>query len=98
MKRALERRLPLVLDGDGLFLVTRLPEILLGDASAKRRVVMTPNVNEFRRLQDALGMVEPGAHLHSACPLDDSCLCLVQRPETWMPPQRRWHPCRARLG
>ncbi len=65
MRAALERRLPLVLDGDGLFLVTRAPELLRHGADA--RVVITPNVNEYRRLRDALGIAAPGARTRSAC-------------------------------
>lgn len=64
---ALERGIPLVLDGDGLFIVTRKPALLQrrsahGSSDAPERVVLTPNVNEFRRLRDALGMT-PGASL-----------------------------------
>jgi ATP-dependent NAD(P)H-hydrate dehydratase len=58
VRTALERGLPLVLDGDGLFLVQRNPSLLQRRSAdgAAARVVLTPNVNEFRRLRDALGI------------------------------------------
>ena len=53
-----------MLDGDGLFLVTRSPQLLqragdAGGAAAPARVVLTPNVNELKRLRDALGVPAP---------------------------------------
>ena len=54
LKAAVERKLPLVIDGDGLWLVTRRPSLLAGlDA---QRVILTPNVNEFARLSTAMGI------------------------------------------
>jgi ATP-dependent NAD(P)H-hydrate dehydratase len=50
MVRKLE--MPLVVDADGLFLVQNRPEIVHGYASA----VLTPNVMEFKRLCDAVGL------------------------------------------
>jgi hypothetical protein len=75
VRAALQRSLPLVLDGDGLFLVQRDPTLLQGaDAT---RVVLTPNVNEFRRLRDVLDVGTPGAP-----PLDARrivCVCVLTR-------------------
>ena len=52
VSEAVARRLPLVIDGDGLFLVCRRPGLISRrDAS---RVVLTPNVNEFSRLWAAV--------------------------------------------
>jgi len=45
-----KRKMPLVLDADGLFLVQNHPEVIKGYASA----VLTPNVMEFKRLCDAV--------------------------------------------
>ena len=61
MRTALERSLPVVLDGDGLYLVQRCPALLQDAGSAATRVVLTPNVNEFRRLRDVLKIGAPGA-------------------------------------
>ena len=47
-----EKKMPLVLDADGLFLVQNHPEIINGYASA----VLTPNVMEFKRLCDAMNL------------------------------------------
>ena len=69
MCAALERGLPLVLDGDGLFLVTRNPS-LLQSRGAAARVVLTPNVNEFRRLRDALCIAAPAAGADDAAVLN----------------------------
>ncbi|KAL6762573.1 Ribokinase-like protein [Haematococcus lacustris] len=44
--------LPLVLDGDGLLLAARAPEVVRGYSTC----VMTPNLNEFRRLSVTLGV------------------------------------------
>ena len=43
--------LPLVVDADGLHLVTRQPDLI----AAYQAAVLTPNVNELRRLATALG-------------------------------------------
>ena len=51
----------MVLDGDGLYLVQRRPRLLQDVGSAATRVVLTPNVNEFRRLRDVLKVGTPGA-------------------------------------
>ena len=47
-----KRQMPLVVDADGLFLVQNRPEIVHGYASA----VLTPNVMEFKRLCDKMGV------------------------------------------
>lgn len=47
---------PLIIDGDGLFLLSRAPELVRGC----RRAVLTLNAMEFKRLWDAV-MVPPGA-------------------------------------
>lgn len=47
-----QRNLPLVVDADGLWLVTQRPDIVHGYAKA----VLTPNVVEFARLRERLGV------------------------------------------
>jgi len=49
---AREAQLPLVLDGDALFLVAREPELVQGYTQC----VLTPNLNEFRRLASTMGV------------------------------------------
>lgn len=44
------RKIPLIMDADSLFLVSRNPDIIKGYSSA----ILTPNVVEFKRLADAL--------------------------------------------
>ena len=56
--RAREARLPLVLDGDALFLVAREPQLVQGYASC----LLTPNLNEFRRLASTMGVGLHGAN------------------------------------
>ncbi|KAL7105158.1 hypothetical protein ACP275_07G027600 [Erythranthe tilingii] len=46
MKRAKRSNVPMVIDGDGLFLVTNSLDLISGYALA----VLTPNVNEYKRL------------------------------------------------
>ena len=46
------RKMPLVVDADGLFLVQNRPEVVHGYASA----VLTPNIMEFKRLCDKMGV------------------------------------------
>ncbi|CDO99004.1 unnamed protein product [Coffea canephora] len=46
MKRARESNVPMVIDGDGLFLVSNSPDLVRGYPLA----VLTPNVNEYKRL------------------------------------------------
>ncbi|GLI62880.1 hypothetical protein VaNZ11_005639 [Volvox africanus] len=50
--RAKAAKMPLVLDGDGLFLVAREPELVVGYTNC----VLTPNLNEFRRLASTMGV------------------------------------------
>nr|ADI46920.1 MTM0417 [Volvox carteri f. nagariensis] len=50
--RAKAAKMPLVLDGDGLFLVAREPELVAGYTNC----VLTPNLNEFRRLASTMGV------------------------------------------
>ena len=47
-----KRGMPLVIDADGLWLVQNHPEVVHGYASA----VLTPNVMEFRKLCDRMGV------------------------------------------
>src|SRR5271169_6156297 len=47
-----KRGMPLVVDADGLWLVQNQPEIVHGYTSA----VLTPNVMEFKRLCDRMGV------------------------------------------
>jgi len=47
-----KRQMPLVVDADGLFLVQNRPELVHGYVSA----VLTPNVVEFKRLCDRMGV------------------------------------------
>eukprot|EP00899_Mesostigma_viride_P022409 jgi/Mesvir1/3352/Mv06740-RA.1 len=49
LQRAREAGLPLVIDADGLSLVAKDPTLVAG----YRNCVLTPNVNEFKRLLDA---------------------------------------------
>ncbi|MEW5297269.1 MAG: hypothetical protein WDW36_000490 [Sanguina aurantia] len=52
IQRARAAGLPLVLDGDGLFLVAREPALVEGYSQC----ILTPNLNEFRRLCMTLGV------------------------------------------
>jgi ATP-dependent NAD(P)H-hydrate dehydratase len=52
IKEVRKRKMPLVVDADGLFLVQNQPDIVKGYASA----VLTPNVMEFKRLCDKMGV------------------------------------------
>jgi ATP-dependent NAD(P)H-hydrate dehydratase len=52
IKEVRKRKLPLVVDADGLFLVQNQPDVVKGYASA----VLTPNVMEFKRLCDKMGV------------------------------------------
>ncbi|KAJ6445821.1 GTP-binding nuclear protein [Purpureocillium lavendulum] len=53
---AREREMPVVLDADALLVVQQNPGLVKGYAGA----VLTPNVVEFKRLWDSLGLDEPG--------------------------------------
>jgi ATP-dependent NAD(P)H-hydrate dehydratase len=50
IRRAVELELPLVVDGDGLWLVAQRPDLIRNHS----KVVLTPNVVEFRRIADAV--------------------------------------------
>lgn len=52
MRAAAARKLPVVIDADGLWVVNRDPDLVRGNP----RAVLTPNVVEFQRLADALGI------------------------------------------
>lgn len=52
ISKAREEKLPLVIDGDGLFLITNSPELIRDYPHA----ILTPNVNEYKRL--AVGLKE----------------------------------------
>lgn len=85
IQAARERGLPLVIDGDGLFLLKDRPELVRG----YDRAVLTPNVVEFKRLWEAVlpdanmdACEEPGRRLAeayaAACGAQrgsHSCLC-----------------------
>lgn len=54
-----EGKIPLVIDADGLFLVTQDSEVKeMLKSYPKGRVILTPNVVEFKRLCDAIGKKE----------------------------------------
>ncbi|KAL4965629.1 ATP-dependent (S)-NAD(P)H-hydrate dehydratase [Aspergillus stella-maris] len=55
MKEARSRSIPFVLDADGLLLVTEDPELVKG----YKNCILTPNVNEFSRLAQALKIDVP---------------------------------------
>ncbi|KAJ3170921.1 hypothetical protein HDU87_008623 [Geranomyces variabilis] len=50
IKKARENKIPLVIDADGLFLIQSNPDLIKGYPLA----ILTPNVNEFKRLCEAL--------------------------------------------
>lgn len=52
IKEVRKRKMPLVVDADGLFLVQNRPDVVHGYASA----VLTPNVMEFKRLCEKMGV------------------------------------------
>ena len=51
---ALEIKKPLVLDGDGLWVLTQYPEIFSGIDFKSQNVILTPNQMEFTRLWNRL--------------------------------------------
>ncbi|PLB34968.1 ATP-dependent (S)-NAD(P)H-hydrate dehydratase [Aspergillus candidus] len=65
MKEARSRSIPFVLDADGLLLVSEDPNLVLG----YKECILTPNVNEFSRLAQALGidMPTPAPNATDAC-------------------------------
>ncbi|KAG5361286.1 ATP-dependent (S)-NAD(P)H-hydrate dehydratase [Yarrowia sp. C11] len=56
IEAAKEKNLHIVIDADGLFLVQNNPDVIKG----YKRAVLTPNVMEFKRLQDSLGLKPQG--------------------------------------
>ncbi|XP_050417188.1 ATP-dependent (S)-NAD(P)H-hydrate dehydratase isoform X4 [Patella vulgata] len=55
IKIAKEKCLPIVIDADGLFLITQKPELVKG----YKRAILTPNVAEFSRLYEKFGEKPP---------------------------------------
>ncbi|CAG8455200.1 25048_t:CDS:2 [Dentiscutata erythropus] len=49
--KAKEEHIPMIIDADGLFLIQNDPDIIKDYSEA----ILTPNVNEFRRLCEAMG-------------------------------------------
>jgi ATP-dependent NAD(P)H-hydrate dehydratase len=47
-----EKNIPIVIDADGLYLVSQKPDLINGYEAA----ILTPNVVEFKRLADAVGV------------------------------------------
>lgn len=47
-----EKKIPIIVDADALFLVSQKPEIIKGNKLA----ILTPNVVEFQRIADAVGV------------------------------------------
>ena len=61
---ALEEGLPVVVDADALYFVSRGPELVRGH----RRCILTPNHNELRRLSDTVrGEAGPTPELRDVC-------------------------------
>ncbi|OWM69845.1 hypothetical protein CDL15_Pgr025694 [Punica granatum] len=61
IKHARQSNVPIVVDGDGLFLVTNHLDVVSGYPLA----VLTPNVNEYKRLVSKVlnaEVIDPGAH------------------------------------
>ncbi|RKP37357.1 Ribokinase-like protein [Dimargaris cristalligena] len=59
IEKAKERDMPIVIDADGLLLIQKNPALIAGYQNA----ILTPNVNEFRRLCDATGVkMDDGAN------------------------------------
>ncbi|RKP12636.1 Ribokinase-like protein [Piptocephalis cylindrospora] len=52
IKGARDRDMPVVIDADGLYLIQKRPELVKGN----KRAVLTPNVMEFKRLCEAMGV------------------------------------------
>jgi len=61
IQRARAISLPLVIDGDGLFVITNKPSLIKG----YRLAVLTPNINEYARLSDSLELqIQNRDHTH----------------------------------
>jgi len=63
IQRAKELQLPLVIDGDGLSIITSSPNLIRGYTNA----ILTPNVNEYTRLCQALKVDESEEGLPNLC-------------------------------
>ncbi|MCJ1448359.1 MAG: hypothetical protein MMC23_008874 [Stictis urceolatum] len=75
---ARDQKVPVVLDADGLALVVNDPELVRGWAD----VVLTPNVVEFGRLADKLGVDVKGGKKEEVCKLVAEKLggvCVIQK-------------------
>ncbi|OAQ72743.1 YjeF domain-containing protein [Pochonia chlamydosporia 170] len=57
IRAAKERKMPVVMDADALQIIQKDPGLVKGYSE----VVLTPNVVEFKRLWDSLGLKDPGA-------------------------------------
>ncbi|KAB8356655.1 hypothetical protein FH972_024232 [Carpinus fangiana] len=56
LRAAREKKIPFVLDADGLMIATQHPEVVKG----YRECILTPNVVEFGRLAEAMGVDQKG--------------------------------------
>lgn len=72
---ARQRELPLVIDADGLWLVTQQPELVKGYA----RAVLTPNSMEYKRLAKAL-VGDESADLQAVCNALEGTIVLQKGP------------------
>jgi ATP-dependent NAD(P)H-hydrate dehydratase len=63
IKKIREKNLPLVIDADGLWLVKNNPELVTGYANT----ILTPNVIEFGRLCDAMGVSKDSGKPEEKC-------------------------------
>ena len=72
IKSLREREIPVVIDADGLFIVTRNLDLVRGNP----RCVLTPNKAEFGRLAAALDVdLESGASVCSCNLHHSGCVC-----------------------
>lgn len=72
---AREQGLPLVIDADGLWLAAQRPELIKGYS----RVVLTPNLMEYKRLAKAV-VGDEGADLQTLCEALDGAVVLQKGP------------------
>jgi len=72
---ARERGLPLVIDADGLWLVTQRPDLVKGYG----RAILTPNLMEYRRLAKAV-VGDEDADLQALCEALDGTVVLQKGP------------------
>lgn len=63
IKRIREKNIPLVVDADGLWLIKNHPELVTGYANT----VLTPNVIEFGRLCDVMGVKQDQGNPEEKC-------------------------------